>query len=395
MKNFGLIFTSVIISGLTVLFYSQSCRAQEDPHLRYLEERIKALETLVQPPEITEAESAPENKPLLFETLQEKKFLEGIEIIPGVALSGLLEVEVEYEKIDRKEGEDEESSDLKLSTFELGVDVDAIKYVHAHALLLWEEDDTEPIDLDEGIITLGAEEDFPYYLSAGKLYVPFGVFESHFISDPLILELGETRETAVMLGYEDELVSASLGAFKGDVKKAGKDSHINNLVASLGINPIESLSLGLSWISDIADSDGLTDLIPENEDGDREVDEFVGGISGIILIELEPLAISGEYLGALKKFKDIPVPGEEPSELEGMKPRAWNIELSWVFQEDWEAALRYEGSDDFPEFPENQCGICVSWGIFPNTSLSAEYLYGEFKNDDKRNLTTAQLALEF
>ncbi|KQC16116.1 MAG: hypothetical protein APR56_09805, partial [Methanosaeta sp. SDB] len=301
-----------------------------------------------------------------------------------------LEVEANYETLKKAEGGYEHNSDLTLATFELGLDVNVIKYVHGRALLLWEEDSTEPIDLDEGIITLGAEEDFPYFLSAGKLYVPFGVFESRFISDPLTLELGETRETAVLLGMEDDLFAISVGAFKGDIQKVDQGSRINTLVASLDLTPVDGLTTGVSYLTDIADSDGLADLIPEGE-----IEKYVGGLSAYFIFELDSLTLSAEYLGALKKFKDIPVPEEEESELEGKQPQAWNIELAWEFVENWEVALRYEGSDDFPGFPENQGGICFSWGIFSNTTLAAEYLYGEFKNDDKRNLATAQLAFEF
>lgn len=390
MRKIGLVFIAIMIGGLALLFPTRVSLAQADPRVEELEARIEALEALVRPPELTEADRAPEKKPLLFETLREKKFLEGIEIIPGVALSGLLEVEANYENFDRQEGQDEKNSDIKLATFELGVDVDAIKYVHAHALLLWEEDDTEPIDLDEGIITLGAEEDFPYFLSVGKMYVPFGVFESHFISDPLTLELGETRRTAVLLGMEHDLFSVSLGAFQGDIRKADEDSRIDNLVVALNGTPIEGLAVGVSYLTDIAESNGLVELIP-----DEEVEEYVGGVSVYFVFESGPVTLNGEYLGALKKFEDIPDSEGKGTDLEGMEPKAWNFELAWGFIEDWEVALRYEGSDDFPGFPENQGGICVSWGIFPNTSLSAEYLYGKYKNDDKRNLTTAQLAFEF
>lgn len=366
-------------------------RAQEDPRIRDLEERIRALEERSPAPAAPAAEEAgAESRPLLAENLLEKKFLEGIELVPGVLLSGLLEVEAEYEAIQSDEGGDRKSSDLKLATFELGVDVDAIRYVHAHALLLWEEDETEPVDLDEGFVTLGAEEDFPGYLTAGKLYVPFGVFESHFISDPLTLELGETRESAVLVGYEDDLLGAALGAFRGEVGKAGSDPRVNNLVAALNLTPVEGLTLGGSWITDIAEGAGLIDLIPEGE-----VEEFVGGASAYFILALGPLTLNAEYLGALKSFEEIPDPEAKGTELEGKEPKAWNTELTWAFVEDWEGSVRYEGSDEFPGFPENQGGLCLSWGCFPNTTVSAEYLYGEYGNGDHRNLTTAQLAFEF
>lgn len=367
--------------------------AQEDPKIRDLEERIEALESRI-PPVPMEAGEAPdpEEKARLYDTLAEKKFLEeGIELLPGVVLSGLLEVEANYETLKKAEGGYEHNSDVTLATFELGLDVNVIKYVHGRALLLWEEDATEPIDLDEGIITLGLEEDFPYFLSVGKLYVPFGVFESRLISDPLTLELGETRETAVLLGMEHDLFRASIGAFKGDIRKADEGSRIDNLAAALDLTLIDGLTAGVSYLTDIADSDGLADMIPAGE-----INDFVGGISCYFVCELGPVTLSGEYLGALKKFEDIPDPETKGTDLEGMEPKGWNFEAAYLFEDmDWEVAVRYEGSNDFPGFPIGQGGACLSWGLLPNTTLAAEYLYGEFKNNDKRNLITFQLAFEF
>lgn len=393
MRRIKIIFSLFVLVALMGTFGSVAIQAQEDPSIRNLRERIEALEAQVKaaPPDAA-APPEPEKQARLYDDLFEKKFLEeGIEIVPGVVLSGLLEVEANYETLKKDEGGYEHNSDITLATFELGLDVDVIKYVHGHVLLLWEEDGTEPIDLDEGIITLGLEEDFPYFLSAGKLYVPFGVFESHMISDPLTLELGETRESAVLLGMEHDLFVVSAGAFKGDIQKVDRDSRINNLVAGIDFTPVEGLVAGISYITDIADSEGLTELVPEGR-----LKKLVGGISAYFVFEVGPVTLNGEYLSALDKFEDIPVPAGEDTELEGMEPKAWNFELSYLFEDmDWEVALRYEGSNDFPEVPIGQGGICFSWGVLPNTTVAAEYLYGEFKNNDKRNLTTAQLAFEF
>jgi hypothetical protein len=385
---------AIIVLFLTValplgIWNSPVVQAQEEVSLEDLKERVETLEMMIQPPEITGADRLPAARPLLFETLREKKFLEGIEIIPGVALSGLLEVEANYEVLDRDEGASKRTSDLNLATLELGVDIDVIKYLHGHFLLLWEEDAGEPVDLDEGIITLGAEEDFPYFLSVGRMYLPFGVFESHFISDPLTLELGEIRETALLLGMEHDLFTAAVGAYRGGIGKTGEAARIDNLVAALNFTPVEGLVAGVSYLNNIADTDGLADFFPEGE-----VNDYVGGISAYFNLAAGPLTLSGEYLGALEKFQDIPAP--EGSDLEGREPKTWNLEVAYIFPDEaWEAAWRYEGTSDFPGFPTGQGGICLSWGLLPNTTVAAEYLYAEYKNDDRRHLVTGQLAFEF
>jgi len=132
-----------------------------------------------------------------------------------VKIGGLLEVEAGF----NKDYNDNDASDITLATAAMHIDVDLHKYVAAHLLFLWEEEDTEPVDLDEGYVVLGNTEYFPLFLQAGKLYVPFGNFESHMISDPLTLELGETRETAAVLGVEYKGFHLSTYAFNGDINE--------------------------------------------------------------------------------------------------------------------------------------------------------------------------------
>jgi hypothetical protein len=316
-----------------------------------------------------------------------------------ITLSGAVEVEASYEDIDFDDpsAEDEDSSDITLATVELGVDVDIIKHVKGHVLFLWEEDDTEPVDLDEGIIRIDGEDVVPLFVDAGKLYVPFGYFESHFISDPLTLELGETRETAVVAGFKNDWGNLCAGAFNGDIDETGEDNHIESFVAS-GIFTLPEKTVpglgfmaGVSWISNIADSDNLQD--EDGVDG-ASIKDYVGGLSAFISASLmDKFFLEAEYLGATEEFEagELSFDGGKAFE-----PKTWNIELACLITEDLEVGVRYEGSDDCGTFlPERQYGGVITYGIFESTSLSLEYLHGEFENDDKRNLLTAQFAIEF
>jgi hypothetical protein len=319
-----------------------------------------------------------------------------------ISLSGLIEVEAGYEDYDYDDPaeDDEDSSDLVLATVELGIDVDFIKHVSGHVLLLWEEDDTEPLDVDEAFIRLDGEDVLPLYLQAGKMYVPFGNFESHFISDPNTLELGETRESAAVVGYANDLFDLSFGVFNGDIDEEGKDDHIDSFVAGAVFTlpeeavPGLALSAGVSWISNIADSDGLSEAIEEAADEagvDAVIDDKVDGMAAFLIATLnERWTLIAEYVGALDEFEsdDIGV--------EGLEPKTWNFELGCAVTDDLTVAAKYEGGDDLGDLlPDEQYGIVGSYGLFKYTTLSLEYLHGEFENDDERDLVTAQLAFEF
>jgi hypothetical protein len=315
-----------------------------------------------------------------------------------ITLSGLIEGEAYYEDYDydNPATDDEDSSDITLATVELAVDVDIVKHVKGHVLFLWEEDDTEPVDVDEGFITLDGEDVVPLYLNVGKLYVPFGNFESHFISDPLTLELGETRESALTVGCKNEWIDVSVSAFNGDIDETGEDNHIETYVASASFSvPGELISNfgiagGVSYISNIGDSDSLQDEI----DSDVGIKDYVNGFNAFLSISfMDKLFLECEYLGALDEFEAGELSFDGGNKFQ---PKTWNFELAYAATDRLEVAVKYEGGDDLGNFlPEDQYGAAVTYSLFENTSLAIEYLHGEFENDDERDVVTTQLAVEF
>lgn len=314
-----------------------------------------------------------------------------------ITLSGVIEAEAGYEnmKHDALGVKDEDSSDIVLATVELGIDVDIAKHVKGHVLLLWEEDDTEPMDVDEAAITLDGADVLPLYLNVGRLYVPFGNFDSHFISDPMTLELGETRESAVQAGFANDWADISLSAFNGDIDETDDDDHIKGFVGNatftLPEDTVDGLGLcmGFSYISSIADSDGL-----EGEIVNGSVADYVAGMGAFVSASfLDKFFFEAEYLGALDEFEagELSFDGDQE-----FQPTTWNVEFAMAVSEALEAAVKCEGGEDLGDFlPEIQYGVAVSYGLLDNTTLALEYLYGEFENDDKRDLVTAQLAIAF
>ncbi len=333
-----------------------------------------------------------------------------------ITISGVVEVEGGFGKTDfAAPGEDDEdSSDLTLATVELGVDAEISDYVSAHVLFLYEDD--EDVVVDEGTITIGGGEKFPMYLTAGKMYVPFGSFETAMISDPLTLELGETRETAVLVGSELNGFYGSAYVFNGDVDEDGDDSHIDNFGLNAGYAVEKdgfSVDVGVSYINNLLDSDGWEDI----RDGGREEAEeqgytfapreYVGGIGVHAIVNVGPFSVIGEYVTALEEVEwnnsdvvagTLASMGRSDRE-EGIKPSTWNIEVDYTFEllgKETVVGMAYQGSDDTGnEFPEARYMGVVGMEIFTATTLALEYYHDEFENDDKADQLTAQLAVEF
>ncbi|HUV78606.1 MAG TPA: LbtU family siderophore porin [Desulfobacterales bacterium] len=311
-----------------------------------------------------------------------------------IEISGLVEVEAGYEKTDFKDLaiEDKKNSDVDLATAELVVHAKIAEHVEGHVMFKYEDDD---LFVDEGFIALVGSESFPAYLIAGRQYIPFGNYDSHFVTDPNTLILGETNEGAVVAGYRfgGEMVDVSVGAFNGNAKEIGKDDVIDSFVGSIAVNPFENMMFGASYTSNLAGSDTFNTVVVDPDN----LDSLVGGWSAFVSFKfLERFKLIGEYVGALDSFKA----GEiyDAADTKERKPSAWNVELGVAIIDNLELAVRYDGSDeggaDF--LPESQYGAVLNWGFFKNTNLAIEYLHGEFEDDaQETDSFIAQLAIKF
>jgi len=309
-------------------------------------------------------------------------------------ISGLIEVEAGYGKTDFKDEAvgDEKTSDVDLATVELVVDAKISAHVDGHVMFKYEDDD---LFVDEGFITLVGTENFPAYLIAGRQYIPFGNFDTHFVTDPNTLILGETNEGSAVAGYRfgGEMVDVSVGAFNASAKESGKDDIIDSFVVSIAANPFENMMFGASYTSNLAGSDTFNTVVVDPDN----LDSLVGGWSAFVTFEiLERFKLIGEYVCALDNFKA----GEiyNAADVKERKPSAWNVELGVAIIDNLELAARYEGSDDGGTdfLPESRYGAVLNWGFFKNTNLALEYLHGEFENDaQETDSFIAQLAIEF
>jgi hypothetical protein len=270
----------------------------------------------------------------IYHTQQEKRDIANLHLGNGISVGALLEAEA---AIGNEAGQD--VSDITLATFELSIEAELNKFISANAVLLWEEDDTEPVDLDVGIITLGGKNDIAWSIELGKLYIPFGSFHSHFVSDPLTLELGETRKSAIIAGYNLGQISVHLGSFNGDIDNSDTDK-IDDLIASATLTPADGLEIGGFWISDLGETDGLVNGILENISASGESEKITysktGGAGGFIHLELGKTIFDVEYITAIGDF-NAGLLGDDKQ-----KPDAWNFEAAYVVREDIEVAAKYE-----------------------------------------------------
>lgn len=299
-----------------------------------------------------------------------------------LSFGGLVEVEGAY--VDTDGGKS--TSDITLATLELGLEAKLNVWLTAYGVLLYEQgENSDNIQVDEAYVRMKGHSS-PLFLEAGRLTQAFGSFESGMVSDPMTLELGETKlHASVRAGYEEEGLSGSFSVFKGDVQKAG-ESEINSMVAALGWSQEDAdyrYGLGASWASNMADTDGLQG---EGGSASRTTTDFVGGWSVNAMAGYGPVELRGEYLGACRSFRD--------GENSGRQPSAWSVEAGYRCELPLHLAVRYEGSDDFGTNGERY-GATVGWEMAEGAGLALEYQRADNRGVADTDTLTMQLAMEF
>lgn len=315
-----------------------------------------------------------------------------------IELSGVVEVEASHHSPYQGDSE----SDVVLATFELDISSQVTDWVEVGGSLLYEEDETD-LEVDTGYILLANPDATPLSAAAGQIYVPFGRFETNLISDPLTLEIGETRESTALLGFAHSDFSGSLYAFNGTNNKNG-DSRIDAWGAALDYaweSDRMSWGGGIGYISDLGDSDTLQDTIEDNL-GNNDIHDQVGGWTINLDGQFGAFRLIGEYLAATERFEQ----GEIPWKQQGAKPKAWNLEAGYGFRllnKDATFAVAYQGTNEALAFdlPKRRWLLGLSVDIQENTALSFEWAHDEDYDQDaggtdrNADTLTAQLAVDF
>jgi hypothetical protein len=335
-----------------------------------------------------------------------------------IQLSGLIEVGWAFQDVDHRwtppaEPTELDYSDLALTTVELGVAAEVNEWVNAEVVLLYETPTFEgggPLDVDVATVTVGNTEEFPIYFTAGAMYVPFGALLTHFPDDPLIdvplaLAMGETREDAALVGTEYHGLSLSAYAFNGDMN----EREHNNQIETYGFDGNFShdneagfdVLIGASYISNIAESDGLEAYMGDNNI--TELWDRVEGCAAYFHVENAGFFVDAEYMTALSYFTV-----NEMTQGTGAKkaePEVWNFEFGYNL--DWgknlEIALKCAGSAEAEAlgYPENRYGIALNQEIFEGIIFSVASLYDDYEKRldangrDDRKTVYGQIAVEF
>ncbi len=189
---------------------------------------------------------------------------------PVVLLSGKLESVASW--IEHYDGRHEGDVDLTTTEVDLVTHINpwASSYIGVSYDNSYPDSGTRAsnsnLSLERGFVTLGNLNSFPFYLTVGQMYVPFGHYSSRLVSDPFTKTLGRTKVRAALLGAKYPFkfpVSASIFAYQGNTRHQVPNTTIvgQNFENEWGANLEYKFKyrdingqLGVSYVRNIADS---------------------------------------------------------------------------------------------------------------------------------------------
>lgn len=285
-------------------------------------------------------------------------------------------------------------SEWILYTFELMLTLKPHPWITAQVSGDYEANGRAPPYLDVAHLLIGPPQG-AWFIDTGQFYLPFGRYDTHMVSDPLTLVLGETRDITAALGFERAGLFGATYAFSQQ-DRSGDTGKLDAWGAELGYASQpggQPLRLTLGYLSDLGNSDTLRYLVAGGGQ--------VGGLAFSALLEAGPWTFIGEVVSATRPFG----PGAGQA-LAGHSPAAWMMELDYGFDflgKEAQLALGYQGSAQAQalKLPQVRALVTFNLGIYQYTTLQLEWAqdqdYGEAEDGTGQagNAFTAQVAVEF
>ena len=288
----------------------------------------------------------------------------------SVEIGGAIEVEL----VSESPAEGDSTVSAGVGTAELGIAA-TINDEWSGEMVVEHDGDAGSIVLGDAFLTYEPEGS-GLTATLGGQTLPFGVYETNLISDPLTLELGETGGTSVVLSGE----AASIGWTLLTYHDGGET--IDGFGFGLGTameGDDSSFGVDLSWISDIGDSDGLSE----------QFEDDVPGMSAAAHGSVGPVSAIVEFVTAIN------------SDSGGAEPSAWQAEAAYSFDlmgKEAVAAVGASGTNDGAGagLAESLMLVGFSVGVSDGIGLGIEYSQRqEYEANGTDDAITVLLAAEF
>ena len=197
-----------------------------------------------------------------------------------------------------------------------------------------------------------------------------------------------------MLAMGSGNISAGVYTFNGDADEDKEIADGDDAALSFGANigfANDNLSFGASYISNIADTDGLSSGACAN------VDSSVAGFGVNVGLTAGNISLIAEHVSAAEEFTN----GDLGGDIANMeKPRATNVEVAFGLQNGSTIAAAYQVSSEtaFLGLPKYITSVAYAFEPMKDVGMAIEYASMEdfsVNGSETANAITAQLAVEF
>jgi len=323
----------------------------------------------------------------------------------NITITGAVELDYTYtDPRDTTVVNSDSTSDLDIGTVQLGVEVKFHEWVTGNFVLKGENlDNNDRVFWDEAIITI-QKEGFPIYFVGGHRGQPFGVFNSHLISDTITKDCYEIAKSGATVGFTPDFLGFDISAtvYKGEIladklsesgygwardpdPNSDPTDDVESYIINVSLTPIEGLSLSTYF---------------DSEPGQGSRNETAGGT---IEYQIGIFTFDAEYIAALEREKNA-------TDNKEYKESAWFAAIACQVIDPLEIAVRYEAFDDGISGDqdghlENRYLIGANYKLFEKdsfaTTLMLEYRRSNYEKavgstvDDTVDEVFARVAMEF
>lgn len=334
------------------------------------------------------------------------------EVLGGVHVGGHVHTLATHLDQEFQNGTSADTGAVDVSSLELALTSSPAAAVDASVTLLMEEelDDGragQDFDVDQAYVVLAGNHRVladqpkrdgfdvsPWYLKAGKFYIPFGTSMDYHtfdvISEPQTLALAETLESAFQVGYSSRAgVNLYAGAFSGDGADSEQgrpaDEEINDFVVGVDYS-FGPGSLSAQWTNNLNNSITLISEAGPTARG-------VGGLSLFADVHPGPVRLQVAHVAALDEYEAGPLTGGAAA---NPRPSATTVELTYgglgrLGSGPVDGTLVYERTDEWLNHPEAVYGAVVDVSLFTGATGSVEYLQRAYDSNFSNRLSDEEL----
>ncbi|MFB6344269.1 MAG: LbtU family siderophore porin [bacterium] len=308
----------------------------------------------------------------------------------GVSLKGHIHALATSQSQDLQSGGSNDSAAIDVNSIQLGLTASPHQSVDASVVWLLENglNSGAPGDgfaVDQAYVTISGTRRMlsegkgrnelsgsPLYTRVGKFYVPFGTkLQYHtfdVVSLPQSLQLSETLESQIMLGYTP---SSRLNVFAGLYSGAGPERDDNQSIDDfyLGADVQSGIgSVSATWTNNINNSSVLAGELSPAENAN-------GGLSVYGRATTGPAKFQLQYVSTLDKYTQGNFNNNTPS---AITTELTLIDIVNFRDRSLDFTFIYEVTDGWFDHPETTQGAVVDVPLVEGVTVSTEYVNRDF-----------------